>query len=99
MNFTITTSAARKILGLMSEKGGNLALRIQIQPAGAGLHWDMTFDPVALATNFVNGVPIVVDAATVKYLDGTVIDWVNTPAGEGFGVYEQNQQDLAVRSS
>lgn len=98
MLFTITASAARKILGLMAQKEEALALRIRIQKAESSLRWDMTFEPRIRATDFVNGVPIVVDNDTVKYLAGTVIDWVITPDGEGFGVYEQNQQDLLLRS-
>jgi hypothetical protein len=31
------------------------------------------------------------------YLDGLVIDWVQTPQGPGFGIYAMNLQKLEMR--
>lgn len=96
MQFSFTPTAARKIQSIMAEKGGSLALRIQIRKTMTGESWAMTFEPGRSATATVDGVAVIVDATTEKFLDGMVIDWVQTPQGAGFGVYERNLRDMHV---
>ncbi|HWI64857.1 MAG TPA: iron-sulfur cluster biosynthesis family protein [Symbiobacteriaceae bacterium] len=96
MQFSFTPAAARKVLALMAEKGEGLVLRIQIKKSITGEKWSMTFEPAKAVPLMVDGVPVVVDAGTEKLIDGMVIDWVQTPEGAGFGVYERNLRDLRV---
>ena len=96
VQFSFTPTAAKKVQSIMAEKGGSLALRIQIRKTITGESWAMTFEPGRSATATVDGVAVVVDAATEKLLDGMVIDWVHTPQGAGFGVYERNLRDMHV---
>lgn len=95
MEFSFTPAAARKVLSILAERGG-MALRIHIRKSGAAEKWAMTLEPASAATSVVDGVPVVVDGPTEKFLDGMVIDWVQTPEGPGFGVYERNLRDLNV---
>ncbi|MDF2629300.1 MAG: hypothetical protein K0R39_3131 [Symbiobacteriaceae bacterium] len=96
MQFSFTPTASKKVLSMMAEKGSSLALRIQIRKTVSGESWTMTFEAGRSATGTVDGVPVMVDAGTEKYLDGMVIDWVQTPQGAGFGVYERNLRELRV---
>lgn len=94
MQFSFTPAAARKVLAILAERGGGLSLRIQIRKSVTGEKWGMTLEPGTAAMSVVDGVPVVVDGATEKYLDGMVIDWVQTPEGDGFGVYERNLREM-----
>jgi len=94
VQFSFTPAAARKVLAILAERGGGLALRIHIRKSGEGEKWAMTLEPGSAATSVVDGVPVVVDTPTEKYLDGMVIDWVQTPEGDGFGVYERNLREI-----
>jgi len=94
VQFSITAAAAKQIKAVLAERGGGLALRIHIRKAGTGEKWLMALEPGHLATATVDGVPVVIDAVTEQYLDGMVIDWVQTPEGEGFGVYERDLRDM-----
>jgi Fe-S cluster assembly iron-binding protein IscA len=99
LNLTITQAAARKILGIMAEKGGNLALRIKVGRGLTGESWNMTFEPRTAAAELVDGVLVAADSATVARLEEMVIDWVNTAQGAGFGVYDRNLRDPKVRQT
>ena len=96
MQFSITAAAAKQIHAVLTERGGGLALRIHIRKAGAGEKWLMALEPGHMTTATVDGVPVVVDSVTEKYLDGMVIDWVHTPEGDGFGVYERDLRDMKM---
>ena len=97
MNLTFTQAAARKILGIMAEKGGNLALRIKITRGLTGENWAFTLEPRSAAAEVVDGVPVAADSSTAARLEEMVIDWVGTAMGAGFGVYDRNLRDPQAR--
>lgn len=96
MAFTFTPAAAKKLLAILAERGGNLALRIDIHKAlGGGQEWKMTLENRSPECLVVSGVPVSATAATLKQLDGLIIDWVTTPEGPGLGVYDKSLMDRA----
>jgi len=97
VDFTFTPAAARKLQGYMAEKGSNVALRIQIRRSITGTEWAMTLEPRTGEAVTVGGVPVLVDPKTASQLEGLVIDWVQTPKGPGFGVYNRNLQDYPAK--
>jgi Fe-S cluster assembly iron-binding protein IscA len=84
-------------LGFIAEKGSNLALRIKIRRSLAGYEWTMRLERLSSEAVTVNGVPVLADLASWTCLDGMVIDWVQTPEGPGFGVYDRSLQDQNLR--
>lgn len=93
MSFTITPKAVQKIQSLIAARGGGLALRIDIRQKPSGPEWLMSLEPIsaqAAESLVVNSIPVHLSAGTLQQLDGLVIDWVMTPEGPGFGVYDRN---------
>ncbi|HEY8345771.1 MAG TPA: hypothetical protein VIL07_00670 [Symbiobacteriaceae bacterium] len=93
MQVRFTPAAAREILQIMRERGNHLALRIQIRQGPGGLHWDMRLEPLSPQAVWADGVPVLADAQTWRYLDGMVIDWTQTPEGPGIGVFSSSLHD------
>lgn len=87
MQLLITPKAVQKVRQIMTEKGGGLALRIAIRPGLTGPSWKMSLEAAGPEAIAVCGVPVQADHATRAKLEGMVIDWVVTPEGPGFGVY------------
>jgi len=89
MQLIITPRAAEQVRSVIGQKGGNLALRVQIRTMLGNISWDMSLVAVSANTVTIGGVPIEADKKTHEQLEGLVIDWVQTPEGPGFGVYDQ----------
>jgi iron-sulfur cluster assembly accessory protein len=102
---TLTPVASDKLQGLMTEKGiQDYALRVFVSGGGcSGLSYGMTFaqgpemgDQVFEA----NGVKVVVDPASIAYLDGAEIDYIDSLMGGGFRIENPNAvQSCACGSS
>ncbi|MBP2019013.1 Fe-S cluster assembly iron-binding protein IscA [Symbiobacterium terraclitae] len=97
--FSFTPQAAQKLNAIMQEKGGNLALCIEIDSGPGGGSWRLTLVERSPAALVVDGVPVQADSATLRRLDGLVIDWVLTPDGPGLGVYDRNLLDGEARQA
>jgi len=97
MEFSFTPQAAKKLQAILAEKGGNLAIRIEISRGALGMEWRMTLEPAGPDVRRANGVPVLVSPNTLKQMDGLVIDWVMTPEGPGLGVYDKNLLDRELR--
>ena len=95
--FSFTPQAAQKLNAIMQEKGGNLALRIEIESGPGGGSWRLTLVDRPPGALVVDGVPVQADSATLKQMEGLVIDWVLTPDGPGLGVYDRNLLDGDAR--
>jgi Fe-S cluster assembly iron-binding protein IscA len=93
MQLFFTPAAARKLRGIIHDQGAGVALRIQVR-RGA---WAMTLEPNSSEVLMINGVPLVADMQSQSYLDGLVIDWVQTPHGQGLAIYDRNLQKLEMR--
>jgi iron-sulfur cluster assembly accessory protein len=87
--------AAGKVKSLLEQEGrDDLALRIAVQPGGcSGLRYQLFFDERTLDGDQVSdfgGVSVVVDRMSLPYLNGAVIDFVDTIEKQGFTIDNPN---------
>ncbi|EGL81887.1 iron-sulfur cluster assembly accessory protein [Caldalkalibacillus thermarum TA2.A1] len=91
---TITESASAKIKEMLAEEEGNPYLRIGVTYGGcSGLTYGMGFDTEKKDGDEVfeqNGITIVVDSNSKKYLAGTKIDYKENLMGGGFTIDNPN---------
>ena len=91
----VTDNAAAKVKALLDQEGrDDLQLRIAVQPGGcSGLRYQLFFDERNLdgdVVNDFNGVSVVVDRMSAPYLNGAVIDFVDTIEKQGFTIDNPN---------
>jgi iron-sulfur cluster assembly accessory protein len=91
----LSAVAASKVASLLEQEGrDDLALRISVQPGGcSGLRYQLFFDERSLDGDVVtdfDGVSVVVDRMSVPYLNGAVIDFVDTIEKQGFTIDNPN---------
>lgn len=91
----ISPVAAAKVASLLEQEGRtDLQLRISVQPGGcSGLRYQLFFDERTLDGDVVtdfDGVGVVVDRMSVPYLNGAVIDFVDTIEKQGFTIDNPN---------
>ena len=87
----VTDTAASKVRSLLEQEGReDLKLRIAVQPGGcSGLRYQLFFDERDLDGDIVSdfdGVAVVVDRMSSPYLNGAVIDFVDTIEKQGFTI-------------
>ena len=87
--------AASKVKSLLDQEGrDDLQLRIAVQPGGcSGLRYQLFFDERNLDGDVVtdfDGVSVVVDRMSTPYLNGAVIDFVDTIEKQGFTIDNPN---------
>jgi iron-sulfur cluster assembly accessory protein len=88
---TLTDAAAAKAKALLDQEGrDDLALRIAVQPGGcAGLRYNLFFDDRNMdgdLTSDFGGVNLTVDRMSAPYIQGAVIDFVDTIEKQGFTI-------------
>ena len=91
----LTDAAAAKAKALLDQEGrDDLALRIAVQPGGcAGLRYNLFFDDRSLdgdLTADFGGVKLTVDRMSAPYVQGAVIDFVDTIEKQGFTIDNPN---------
>ena len=92
---TLTAEAAAKVKSLLEQEGrDDLSLRVAVQPGGcSGLRYQLFFDERSLDgdefTDF-GGVKVVVDRMSVPYLNGALIDFVDSIEKQGFTIDNPN---------
>ena len=91
----VSDTAADKVRTLLAQEGrDDLQLRIAVQPGGcSGLRYQLFFDERNLDGDVVtdfNGVSVVVDRMSSPYLNGAVIDFVDTIEKQGFTIDNPN---------
>ena len=97
---TLTERAAQEVLDILEQQGNPEEVRLRIYVAGggcSGLQYGMALDEnVEEGDAFFadRGIEIVIDAVSLKYITGSIVDYVTTPMGGGFKVENPN----AVRS-
>ena len=94
----VSDTAADKVRTLLAQEGrDDLQLRIAVQPGGcSGLRYQLFFDERNLDGDVVtdfNGVSVVVDRMSSPYLNGAVIDFVDTIEKQGFTIDNPNAQN------
>ena len=91
----LTDEAAAKVKALLEGEGrDDLALRVAVQPGGcSGLRYQLFFDERTLdgdVTTDFDGVTVVVDRMSVPYLNGAMIDFVDSIEKQGFTIDNPN---------
>ena len=87
----LTDSAVSKVKALIEAEGeAGLALRVAVKPGGcAGFQYDLFFDNNTLdgdITKEFHGVRVVVDRSSAEYIDGAIIDYVDSLSESGFKI-------------
>ncbi len=87
--FVFTDSAAAKVADLIAEEGNpDLKLRVFVQGGGcSGFTYSMAFEnnPGMLDKTYdFDGLKVFIDQASMLYLDGARVDYVETLEGSGF---------------
>ena len=91
----VSDAAASKVRTLLEQEGrDDLQLRIAVQPGGcSGLRYQLFFDERTLdgdQVSAVDRVSVVVDRMGLPYLNGAVIDFVDTIEKQGFTIDNPN---------
>ena len=91
----VSDAAASKVRALLEQEGrDDLQLRIAVQPGGcSGLRYQLFFDERTLDGDLVtdfDGVAVVVDRMSSPYLNGALIDFVDTIEKQGFTIDNPN---------
>ncbi|HEY8529719.1 MAG TPA: iron-sulfur cluster insertion protein ErpA [Paenibacillaceae bacterium] len=91
----ITEAASEKIRQLLEEEGSpDLFLRLGVRPGGcSGFSYGMGFDDERHEDDRlleINGLKVVVDENSYRFLDGVEIDWRETAMGGGFTIHNPN---------
>jgi iron-sulfur cluster insertion protein len=94
---TISDSAIVKITDLLAEENNpKLKLRTFVQGGGcSGFSYGFTFDEEQNEDDFVvekQGVKILIDAMSMQYLNGAVIDYKEDLQGSQFSIQNPNAQ-------
>ena len=92
---TLTDSAAKKVKELVEAEGNSeLALRVAVRPGGcSGFSYEMFFDSDFADDDHkaeFGGVKVVVDSASLQFLNGASLDYKEGLMGAGFTVNNPN---------
>jgi iron-sulfur cluster assembly accessory protein len=92
----LTDNAAQEVRDILEQQGNpeGVALRIYVAGGGcSGLQYGMALDEnVEEGDQFFQdkGVSVVIDPMSLKYITGSIVDYVTTPMGGGFKVENPN---------
>jgi iron-sulfur cluster assembly accessory protein len=94
---TLSDTAAAKAKALLDQEGrDDMHLRIAVQPGGcSGLRYQLFFDERTLDGDLFadfSGLRVAVDRMSAPYLEGAVIDFVDTIEKQGFTIDNPNAQ-------
>ena len=94
-SINLSPVAAAKVKSLLEQEGrDDLSLRISVQPGGcSGLRYQLFFDERSLDSDEItdfDGVSVVVDRMSVPYLNGAMIDFVDSIDKQGFTIDNPN---------
>jgi iron-sulfur cluster assembly protein len=93
---SLTDNAAQEVRDILEQQGNpeGVALRIYVSGGGcSGLQYGMALDEnVEEGDQFFEdkGVNVVIDPMSLRYIVGSVVDYVTTPMGGGFKVENPN---------
>ncbi|HEY7571285.1 MAG TPA: iron-sulfur cluster insertion protein ErpA [Nitrososphaeraceae archaeon] len=92
---TITPKAAEKVAEFMKQEGNNnLYLRVYVSGGGcSGLSYGMGFEEKAEEDDSIieqNGVKVLIDGYSQRYLKGANVDYVDSLMGSGFKINNPN---------
>jgi len=85
---TLTPTAVEKVRTIISERGGEVGLRIAVTGGGcSGFQYQMSLDKEAAADDKVieqDGLRVFIDSRSLVYLNGVKVDYVDGLNGSGF---------------
>ncbi len=88
MSISLTPTAAERVRTFMASRGKGIGLRLGVKQTGcSGFAYVVSYADVLDAKDVVfevSDVKVVVDAESLKYLDGTEIDFVRQGLNEAF---------------
>lgn len=93
---SITTAAAQKVKGILDQEKESLpqgGLRIYVQGGGcSGFSYGMVLDEAAEEDQIldVDGVKVIVDPMSLRYLEGAEVDYKEDLMGGGFAIKNPN---------
>ncbi len=92
---TITKTASERLQAIMTEKNiTDHALRVFVSGGGcSGLSYGMTFAAAPETTDEIfeaQGLKVVVDPASIEYISGATIDYMDSLMGGGFRIENPN---------
>lgn len=91
---TLTAAAAQQVRDILSkEESESLALRVYVAGGGcSGLQYGMALDDPMEDDVLVNyeGIRVVIDAESLRFIEGAEIDYVDSLMGAGFTVNNPN---------
>jgi iron-sulfur cluster assembly protein/iron-sulfur cluster insertion protein len=93
---TLTPRAAQRVRAMQADLGDpQKKLRVFIETGGcSGFQYGMSFDaPKEGDREFISeGVPVLIDPASLAYLDGSSVDFDDGLQGKGFEIKNPNAQ-------
>jgi iron-sulfur cluster assembly protein len=96
-NIALTERAARHIKTYLSKQGDELNLRVGVKPTGCSGYQYVVEAAEKVNDNDQlfesNGIKIVIDDQSIKYLSGTELDYVKEGLNEGFRFNNPNVQE------
>jgi iron-sulfur cluster assembly accessory protein len=92
---TLSEIAAEKVRGFLStqEATGEVGLRVGVRGGGcSGFQYALALDERREDDNVFDhgGIPILVDSASLRYVDGSEVDYTESMMGSGFEVVNPN---------
>jgi len=88
MSVTLTTSAAERVRSFLEKRGRGVGLRLGVRKTGcSGFAYAVNYADEVAAGDVVfedRGVRVIVDPDSLRYVDGTEIDFVRQGLNEAF---------------
>lgn len=100
IDFKVSDSAVEEFKKALAEnEGQESAVRISVQGGGCGgFSYGLGFisesdiDPAGDISEEINGLKLVVDKRSLMLLDGTTVEWVDSPEQRGFRFLNPNSK-------
>ena len=88
MSVSLTPSAAERVRSLLEKRGSGVGLRLGVKKTGcSGFAYVVNYADEVAANDVVfedQGVKVIVDSDSLRYVDGTEIDFVRQGLNEAF---------------
>ena len=88
MSVSLTPSAAERVRSFLEKRGSGVGLRLGVKKTGcSGFAYVVNYADEVAASDVVfenQGVKVIVDADSLRYVDGTEIDFVRQGLNEAF---------------
>lgn len=97
MSITLTPAAAGRVKNFLERRGRGIGVRLGVKTTGcSGLAYTIEYaDQVGVDDRVFEdrGVKVLIDAASLVYLDGTEVDFAKEGLNEGFRFNNPNEKD------